>query len=148
MPLNILKSKSSRLYDLEHSKYEGRESVTDITIPGLGKWNDVLHLSPIHPAELKRAFVEAGGDPDNFPTEWYQIPVQLIRPESTMLMRDDAFLKYDPGTLADEAHIPEETQAHYQKRISAGERPFLFEHASHVLFKGTVPLSECAKIEV
>jgi hypothetical protein len=149
VPLNELKNVSLDVYQREKAKYEGRERVMNITIPRLDTaWNDVLHLSPIHPSELKNAFVEEGGNPDDFPSDWYKIPITLIAPESAVLSRGGDFLVYDPETLINETHVPEATRGHYRESIAAGKRTFFFEHAPHLLFKGSIPLAECSKIKV
>ena len=63
-PLSTLKETHPELYVAHVAKYNGREHVMEQFIPTLGaKWNDVLHFTPIHPEELKKALVEAGMEP-------------------------------------------------------------------------------------
>lgn len=54
-PLSELKHKFPKLFDKQEAKYLGRESVKETLVPGLGSWNDVIHLSPIEPKKVLAA---------------------------------------------------------------------------------------------
>jgi hypothetical protein len=50
IPLNQLRDKHPMTYAEHVTKYKGREKLLEKTIPLLNcLWNDVLHISPIHP---------------------------------------------------------------------------------------------------
>ncbi len=84
-PLNVLKQIHPDIYDQQVSKYFGREQLLKLQIPILEcLWNDVLHFSAVNPAEIKQAFIEAGGNPD-FTMNYYQVDPKLISPENAVL---------------------------------------------------------------
>src|SRR3954469_11560600 len=52
-PLNQLAGVAPDLYQQQRAKYHGREALMEQRVPQLDcLWNDVLHLSPVHPARL------------------------------------------------------------------------------------------------
>ncbi len=61
LPLNELKQVYDNLYQLHVKKYRDREGVLERRVLPLDcLWNDVLHLSPIHPHKIKKASIEQG----------------------------------------------------------------------------------------
>ena len=72
MPLNELKSDYPDVYRMHSMKYKGREWLKDRNIPFLNcLWNDVLHLTIVHPRKIKDAQVAAGFQWN--PVKWFQI---------------------------------------------------------------------------
>ena len=60
-PLNGLKDRYPDIYTRERKKYEGRESVLDWIVPGLGvRWADTVNLSGLDPRLLMAARVQLG----------------------------------------------------------------------------------------
>lgn len=157
-PLNVLREKYPDVYQQEVTKYQGRERLMQQHLPNTDVlWNDVLHLTPVHPSDVKQAYIEAGGT--SFPSEWYRIPVgsldsiqatlfhgSLSDPEQGLQEQDVDI--YNPEQLHTYAQLPEETRQYYREELSAGRRPLLFLHVPHVLYRGSIPLSSCEKITV
>ena len=157
-PLTELAEKHPDLYIKYAAKYRGREHVTQKMIATLDAgWNDVLHLSPIPPAELKKALVEAGMAPEEM--RFYQIDPELLDPEKTTIylyhadskgrvVSDQQFTKFEPTQLAQHAAIPDLTKARYREDIAHGHRPLLFVGIPHVLHKGSIDVSNLPVIIV
>jgi hypothetical protein len=60
-PLNQLKKVSPDIYAQKVKKYEGRLEILERKIPALDcLWNDVLHLTAVHPTVLNAAFESVG----------------------------------------------------------------------------------------
>ncbi|TOO19743.1 hypothetical protein CGH40_24485, partial [Vibrio parahaemolyticus] len=60
-PLNELKQVHDNLYQFHVKKYRDREGALERRVLPLDcLWNDVLHLSPIHPHKIKKALIEQG----------------------------------------------------------------------------------------
>jgi hypothetical protein len=79
-PLNLLRSVHPDLYEHERRKYVGREALLDLRIPVLGvRWNDALHLSPLHPYRLAAAWRAAGLSSPAWEREFFEIPVERLR---------------------------------------------------------------------
>jgi len=147
-PLNQLRDIDPELYSLKASKYTDREHVMERQIPILDcLWNDVLHLSPIPPHELKAALLEAGMEDRQF--SYYQIEPTLFTAENTVIylhqstdrvIAPDAseFVPYEIERLSDLAHIPEWTKQYYAEQYANGDKPLRFLGIPHILHKGTV----------
>src|SRR3989344_5791135 len=123
-PLNVLEKKFPELYKVKVVKYkwseqedpeQKRKSVPDRFIPTLdATWGDVIHLTAIHPEDLKDALVEAGFEPQEM--KFYQIDPELLDKENTTiyLYKEDVddespenFAPYDPEKLEEHAMISE-----------------------------------------
>ncbi|HVC08915.1 MAG TPA: hypothetical protein VNH15_03135 [Elusimicrobiota bacterium] len=60
-PLNRLEAVYPDAAAKARAKYESREHLMAVRLPILDcLWNDVLHLSPLHPAKIKECLVETG----------------------------------------------------------------------------------------
>ena len=74
-PLNKLKDVYSNIYEEARSKYKGREAVMRHKIPYLNcLWNDVLHLTVVHPQKLKDAL----GTDNNFVKEGCMVEIEAV----------------------------------------------------------------------
>jgi hypothetical protein len=150
-PLNMLKEKYPELYAKQMSKYEGREHVTKQFIPGLEcLWNDVLHLSAVHPQDIKQSLIEAGM-PD-YEMRYYQIDPLLLEPEKTTVylyahkvkednMKPENFAEYVPSEINKYSVLSQETQDYYKEMYGNHQRPLLFVRIPHILYKGTIDVS-------
>lgn len=160
-PLNRLKEKLPAVYDTEVRKYDGRTQLLQRQIPILNcLWNDVLHLAPIHPAQVRAALVKAGFE--RFPAKWLQISpdavgmsdrntvVYLYTPEKRGHFDAplDDFVRFTPERLAELNALPEATAAYYAEMNAQGKRPLLFHLVPHILFKGCIYLQDTRIIEV
>jgi len=152
-PLNLLKENYPEIYNQEVQKYDKREYLLKVKIPPLNcLWNDVLHLSPINPKDIKNALLEAGADlKNNF--SFYQIDpsyldknnttVYLYGPDSNLnQINSDDFENYDPKNIKKYSKIPSDTKKYYRELISMGKKPLLFYRLPHILYKGTINITE------
>jgi len=145
-PLNELKEIYPEIYRKKFAKYENRPHIPRQKIPILNcLWNDVLHLSAIHPMKLKEAFSALG---KHYDFVSYQIDPTILSKDNTVIYlhnerkKDDDlnpadFVEYDPELISNYAEIPEETLTYYKERISAGESPLLYHLVPHILYRGS-----------
>lgn len=158
-PLNVLKNTHPETYAKAYSKYEGRERVTEQVIPTLNcLWNDVLHFSAVLPAEIKQALVDAGM-PASRELTFYQINPNLLDPQSTTIylyaqtletakMKPENFEPYVPDELGRYASLPQITRDYYNKMFAKGARPLMYVHVPHILYKGSIDISDAPIIIV
>jgi hypothetical protein len=149
-PLNTLKIKFSHLYQSKADKYIGREQIMERTIPTLNcLWNDVLHLTAVHPKDVKQAIVDA--DPSFFakPMSFYQIDPHILVPENATvyLYRNEKleknfvpenFVSFDPEWVSLYSEFPEATKLYYKEMHAEGKKPLLFHRVPHILYKGSI----------
>lgn len=157
-PLNMLRESHPDVYQKEAAKYAGREALMQERIPKLNVlWNDVLHLTPVHPRELRQAYLEAGGK--KFPTEWYRIPAISLNAAQAVIFRgsfsdpehglqEQDIAPFDVDNLAPYTTLPDETRQYYKEELTAGKRPLLFLHVPHVLYRKSINIADCTKITV
>ncbi len=161
-PLNMLKEKFPGLYKIEIEKYAGtdnkRKTIPERIIPTLenAAWGDVIHLTAIHPEDLKKALVEAGFQPREF--KFYQIDPDSLDPEQTTiyLYKDDeekespeSFTEYNPKKLQKHSVVPEATKKYYQGEVDKGKKKaFLFVRIPHIFHKGPIDVSNFPVIAV
>jgi hypothetical protein len=156
-PLNQLKEIFPELYNKQVSKYKGREIVMEQFIPTLGcYWNDVLHLSAIHPKDVKKALVEAGLEYD-ITIRCYQLDSNVLEKENTTIyfsgdipserMKAKNFTEYKVDELDKYSFLPQETVDYYREEIKENRRPLLFHKAPHILYKGSIDIKHCSIVE-
>lgn len=156
-PLTQLKERFPDAYVFSKKKYEGREHIMEQKIPILNcLWNDVLHLSPVHPKEIKNALLTSGKK--DIPShEYFEIDPRDLKPENTIIYlykegiynRDISlaeFAEYEADKIKQYASIPTITMEYYKDKIAKGEKPLLFWHIPHILFKGSINTSKVRKI--
>ncbi len=154
-PLNVLKEKYPEVYEKEVAKYVGRERVMEQKIPILNcLWNDVLHFSPVHPAKIKQAMIEAGKD-SNYEVQAYKVDSTLIDPAKAVIylhrhreLIDDDFLPFNLDKISELSEVPEFTKNYYQRSFAAGERPLIYQRVPHILYRGTLDIPKLEKIIV
>ena len=159
-PLNRLKEKHPATYEQAAAKYIGREHVKELRIPVLDcLWNDVLHFSSVHPKEIKQALVEAGRNVDLVTMNCYQIDPKLIEPQNAIVylyaqadykdkMNEENFVPYNPDEIAKFSEMPQATKDYYKEAIAKGEEPLLYHKIPHILYKGTVDITNLPIISV
>lgn len=160
-PLSVLKEKHPEIYSEKIKKYEGRVEAMEIPIPTLGHatWSDVIHLSAIHPQELKKQLIEAGMDPEKLKNmEYYQVDPRMLDPKQTTVFLHqydpetktelEQFVDYNPSGLEEHAVFPEATKEYYRKMFKKGEKPLFFLGVPHILHKGSIDISNLPVIKV
>jgi len=158
-PLNELKNKYPLLYKLGIKKYSGRINVTNIIIPSLNcKWNDVIHLTAVHPSIIKKSYNKAGGKMKKL--KWFKIsPKELGKNNLTIYLykykkdvskmnSTDQFEEFSISKLKHCNDIPKRTFEYYTNEIESGRKPLLFHYIPHILYKGKIEISNLEVIEV
>lgn len=159
-PLNELASVDSAVAHAESRKYETRERLMAVRLPILNcLWNDVLHLSPIHPAKIKRALIETGYQQDLPPVRNFFVidPSWLLAGKGVHFRNSmDTEGKYDfPGcdftafdrTLYQElAAVPEQQRRYFMRIKEEGGRPLLWARTPHVFYQGEINIKHAAVI--
>ncbi|MES2216529.1 MAG: hypothetical protein V4481_04520 [Patescibacteria group bacterium] len=152
-PLNVLKDKYPDQYAEHVKKYQGREQVLKIQIPILNcLWNDVLHFTAVPPETLFANLKSTGFEVEKWLwKKWYKIPADLLESSNTIVClyeRDlrivpDAtdFYSYDPNKIEEYRKVPQVTLDYYKEKFDAGERPLLFHHIPHILYKGAIDVT-------
>jgi hypothetical protein len=157
-PLNELKEREPATWRREVAKYAGREHVLEAPIPPLAcLWNDVLHLSVVHPGEVVAALEAVGIEP--LRRRFFEFDAAALDPERTVIFlnratgvparRDDAqWLPFDPASLTGLAGLTERTRRYYRECAARGERPLLFGYLPHVFFRGALETRTLPMLEV
>jgi hypothetical protein len=167
-PLNQLGQVSPDAYQLQKSKYRGREAVLDARITQAGLlFNDTLHCAPLHPYLLFAAREALGFDPPRvspsgpyFSGRFFEIPLDRILIHPVLWYRwETLWINGAPGEEVPVAppldefeafnaeryrELAEVTTAHltYLRRMKQeGKRPLLFVHIPHVLVAGPIDTS-------
>ncbi len=152
-PLNILKDKYPEIYASGIEKYKGREQVMEWFIPNLNCfWNDVIHLTALHPKIVKEALVEAGYK-GNYITRCYEIDPSILTVENTIVylyksepedgkFDPENFVEFKPKDIEQYAIIPQSTKEHYKRSIENGKMPLTFAWVPHIFFKGSVDVKD------
>ena len=162
-PLNRLKDLHPDAHAWHMRKYRGREVLLERRVPGLDcLWNDVLHLSPVHPALIRDAkrglglgWPEGGRavaviDPERHGLTPDDTMVWLspAREEGDLRASAEDFAPYSPSFVEANAHLPERTLAHYRSAKANGHPTFLFVGVPHILHRGAIDLREVEVIRV
>ncbi len=162
-PLNTLRQVFPSVYEIQVQKYKGRGLILERLIPSLCcLWNDVLHLTPVHPRQLQKALVEAGFDVKGW--QWFQIDpaVAGFTPENTTIYlyspdkRDPGnfdkpladFVPFSRERLAEVEELPAATRRYYRQMKEEGKRPLLFHLVPHILHHGNINVQDVAIINV
>lgn len=158
-PLNRLKEIFPEVAAAHVKKYEGREGLLNTRIPLLDSlWNDVLHLSPVHPAKITAAMREAG---HLFrPRKWYGIDATLLSASDTVIWEypqrerargdftvgEDEVLPFASSLLDNYSEVGEGTRRYYASNQPG--QPFLrFVGITHILYKGCIDVADIRVIE-
>jgi hypothetical protein len=158
-PLNQLKDKFPDLYVQKKKKYDGREHVMDTKITPLDcLWNDVLFFSPVHPQEIKKALMEAGRK-EEFNAQYYQINADSLEQENTTIylykntienfgIIPEDFVYYSPDKINNYVSVPDKTKQYFRDAYEQDRRPLLYVGIPHILYKGTLDISNSPIISV
>ncbi|MCU0660189.1 MAG: hypothetical protein MUD00_01065 [Candidatus Pacebacteria bacterium] len=159
-PLNLLKEKYPELSVMYVKKYVGREEIMEQRLLILDcLWNDVLHFTAVHPKDLKQALVEAG-QPETFMMSFYQIDPMVLDPKNTIIylntqtrkedsMLEQNFVSYTPKELAQYSFLPERTKAYYVYMYQHEHAlPLMYKWVPHILYKGTLDISNAVVVTV
>lgn len=148
-PLNVLKDKNPEVYLQEVKKYAKRERLLVKRVGILDcAWNDVIHLTAVPPAQIKKNLTEGGFGKK--PLSFFKIPIEMIQGEQSVAFtyrRDEQgiseineYEKFDPARMDVYSTVPRETAAHYKQCKKESKKPFLFRFTPHILFRGSIDI--------
>lgn len=154
-PLNELKTKMPDIYKEHIQKYEGRREIMNLILPPFGcKWNDVLHLSTIHPDKFIEPY-------DNFfgftqKTSVFEIDPITLDQEQLMIFKNinpdlvgvDKLLpdpnqweRFSEKALAEYQEIPEWTLRYYKAMKNREGLKLMHAGCAHVFYWGAIDIS-------
>lgn len=156
-PLNELRERDPDTFARACAKYAGREQVLKQGVPLLDcLWNDVLHLSPVHPVEFVEALESAGFTPDR--RRFVEVDAAELEPTRTVLFLNSTdrehrydesqWKSFDARVVPRHARLPQATRDYYAACAHDGTRPLLFAYVPHVLFRGSLDVSKLSLVEV
>ncbi|TVR21488.1 MAG: hypothetical protein EA396_08020 [Anaerolineaceae bacterium] len=152
--LNALKDVLPEVYATQSTKYRGRDDILSQEIPYLGcGWNDVLHFSSVHPAQIRGA-VESVGFAWK-PMDWFEVDVVALgfskensvlytspfRQKAIKGISDEDFVPFSLETLAMLNSIPQAAYEYFNHAKAHDQRPVLFNCVPHVLYHGAIDTS-------
>jgi len=150
-PLNELRDVAPVIAARQAAKYNDRPMLMRRRVPILDcLWNDVLHLSPVHPSIIKRELLAAGGSPP--PRAWRCFvidPNGLDRARTTVFLATrtryagdafplEEFVSFDPVNLERYAVFPPTMREYFAEEVTAGRRPLLYTSIPHILYRGSI----------
>lgn len=152
-PFNQLQDALPDVYAVQAKKFRGWDELLQYRIPELDcHWNDLLHLSAIHPAQIRGA-MEATGMAWKT-NHWFEIDVEkiaLLNEDNAAIftapfrlqgpMADRDFLPFNVEGLQMLTSIPQQMYEYFNHAKAYDERPFLFSYIPHVLYRGTLDIT-------
>jgi len=157
-PLNELKQLEPEIWRREVAKYDGREQLLEMPIPPLGcLWNDVLHLSIVHPREIVAELEAAGVEP--LRRRFFEFDAGVFDPERTVIFLnrptdvaarsdDSQWLPFESANLDRLVELTEPTRRYNRECAMRRERPRLFAHLPHVFYRGALETRPLPRLEV
>lgn len=158
-PLNQLEHRLPNVYRREVAKYKGREKLLSERIPILDcLWNDALHLSAVHPKTLAKAFLRAGNkkkglwkffviDPNSLDTQ-NTVVFKYTKPLKDWRSDRSEYVRYRPLNFNSYSCVPARAIDYWKACLSERRQPLLFGYIPHILYKGTIDISDAPVIEV
>lgn len=138
-PLNDLREVDPDLHESGRQKYVGREKLLELRIPVLDAlWNDALHLVPIHPSHLARAWRAAGHASAAWERQFFEIPVERIDAHRAVwfgrgaLPLDDV-VPFDASRYRELTKVPPAYDAYLRDAKEQARLPRPFAYVPHVL---------------
>jgi hypothetical protein len=156
-PLNILKNLHPEIYESEVGKYRERAHIMEQRIPFLDcLWNDVLHFTAINPTLIREALVAAGQQKMHDLTFFEIDPHLLDSSKTTVYLNnkskitgefgEESFVTYDPDSMEQYSHLSNETREYYKEMYTHDKSPLLFHRVPHILFRGSLDISDIKQI--
>lgn len=161
-PLNGLRERFPDLYVRERKKFDGRESVLEYVVPGLGvPWADTVNLSALDPRHLVSARRRLGVPLSRLlerrvariPVERFSgIPAVVYNSASHWINSspaedvpltppDEEFSIFDASTYAELSNVPQLHLDYLKRQMDRREPALGFVFIRHVLVAGPIDLS-------
>lgn len=151
-PLGRLRERWPDLAVAAARKYDGRESLMDVLIPILGcRWNDAIHLAPLHPAKTRQALADAGLSPGAL--DFFAIPAEMLGEGRAVFFKNSVdtcgmydfraedFSVFDAARFRGLADAPEAQKEAFRSAAARGGRPLLWSRTPHVFYQGEIRTS-------
>lgn len=148
-PLHRLARQHPGLAEQAAKKYAGREHLMDVVIPVLNcRWNDVLHLTPLHPSKTREALEAAGFSRAEL--RFFVIPPARLASGQAVLFQNSRdtggrydfqnadFTAFDPDTYRESSDVPDAQTRYFAEMKRRGERPLLWARTPHVFYRGKI----------
>lgn len=158
-PLNELKSKYPKSYNQQAKKYSYRKYLMKYRLPILNcLWNDVIHLSPVHPRKVKKALKETGNTLGKI--KYFKINPKILDPNKTIIwlykspgnkkdyMDTKNFVIFNPKLISKLNDIPNKTIKYYKQCAKENKKPLRFLFVPHIFYKDKIDISKVDIIEV
>ncbi len=156
IPLNKIKTIYPQLYEFHMAKYKGREEILERKISLLNcLWNEVIQFLPLHPRKVFELQLELGLISEVYPWKFFEIDPKVFDPKKAVV-----FFKSAPGEenvevewlsdfdLATIQEVPQATIDYYKSLIGTGELPFNYQFVPHILYQGSVDISQSPVISL
>lgn len=124
------------------------------TLPTLGcLWNDVLHFSLMHPANIYKHLSEVGIDYSKREVRWFEVPLRAALEHPCVLYkntRQDRSSREFPESEFEPVRaervrklsgMPERNLLYYKECVAQKTFPLMWGYAPHVLVKGEFEVS-------
>ena len=157
-PLNQLRDINPALYDAQAAKYVGREYIMNKTIPYFDcLWNDVLFLTAQHPKKLQEALLRAGGP--KLSHSFFEIDASSLEPRKSLIylfanttarqpLTSEDFAPFVASNLEKYNIVPKATEEYFSQQYKQKKRPLLYYKVPHVLYHGTLDISNAKIITI
>lgn len=150
-PLNQLERIDAPAAISARTKYASRENLMAVRIPILDcLWNDVLHLSPVHPSKIRKALNETGHLREAGSLRFYAIAPAALQPGKAVFFRhskdvspqydflESDFVPFDPLRYREMSDIPKAQRQEYIKKRGEGQIPLFWSRTPHVFYRGPI----------
>jgi len=102
--------------------------------------------------------MEAGRKKE-FDYQYYQIDVNTLKKENIAIysyprliknfsLSPEDYIDFSPEILAEHNNVPEMTKQYFKETYEQDERPLLYAGIPHVLYKGTIDISDVPIVSV
>lgn len=157
LPLNAFRERWPELYRAQAAKYAGRERLMQARVLSLDcLWNDVVHMTAVHPEEIKAGLATAGLSTEGLGRFFEIDPQQLdwramavykhIQPAHDTIPPGE-ILHFQRHLIGNYAKIPDAAHAYWQRCAAMRQRPMTFGFIPHILHRGPIDVSSCRIIE-
>ncbi|MCX5786422.1 MAG: hypothetical protein NTX59_12110 [Elusimicrobia bacterium] len=110
-------------------------------------WNDVIHMSLMHPSLIYRTLSEIGFEHHKIHRDWFEIPLCNVAVNSILYKNDRRkedrreFLNSDfepvsVGRVKELSGMPEINIEYYRECLEEKQYPLMWGYAPHLLLKG------------
>ena len=159
-PLNRLRDLHPEAHRSEFKKYVGREKLLEKRIPILDcLWNDVIHLSPLHPQTVIDCWKANGlfeyTQRKEKTVDVFKIPAAAIDWPNVVCFQSfnyefgnfdlekDKYWQIVDGAFTEQKDVSPEQLKVWKADQTAGRRLFWYSHTMHVLARQTLDVSGC-----